>query len=389
MDCLRPLRARADTSGGQSRGRAGDVPLSFGFDPASWHSAGDHLRDPTRRPGRVDESRMAIMDAITLHPRHLYELSGEASAGKTQLSLQLVVRAVLSGGGGSAAAGDDTVSLCRAVYLFTEGGTLKMDRLRQIASSRLGDEALTDAVMRHVHVEYATSVDGVISTLLMLEDVLREGGDASQGRHIGDRPNDNAPPPVRLLVLDSIAHVFRFRDHGDTKYDSHDASRSQAFFKIASILKRYADEYKIAVLVTNQVVDAIDNGGGATGESDRPGCAGLTLETSGRKVYPALGLAWASCVTTRLFVTKETAMCEETRGARSVVVEGAGGAKQLRGLQVVFSPEMKQIKTHFVVETAGCVGVDVAGAGVALGLGGGVVAAKGHCARPSAPSQRR
>ena len=127
-------------------------------------------------------------------------------------------------------------------------------------------------------------------------------------------------------MLDSIAHVFRFRDHGDTKYDSYDASRSQAFFKIASILKRYADEYNIAVLVTNQVVDAIDDGGGATGESDRPGCAGLTLETSGRKVYPALGLAWASCVTTRLFVTKETAMCEETRGARSVVVEGAGGA---------------------------------------------------------------
>jgi DNA-repair protein XRCC3 len=383
MDCLRPLRARADTPGGQSRGRAGDVPLSFGFDPASWHSAGDHLRDPTRRHDRVDESRNAILDAITLNPRHLYELSGEASAGKTQLSLQLVVRAVLSGGGGgSAAAGDDTASLCRAVYLFTEGGTLKMDRLRQIASSRLGDEALTDAVMRHVHVEYATSVDGVISTLLMLEDVLRAGGDAGEERYIGDRSNDNAPPPVRLLVLDSIAHVFRFRDHGDTKYDSYDASRSQAFFKIASILKRYADEYNIAVLVTNQVVDAIDDGGGATGESDRPGCAGLTLETSGRKVYPALGLAWASCVTTRLFVTKETAMCEETRGARSVVVEGAGGAvaKQLRGLQVVFSPEMKQVKTHFVVETAGCVGVDVAGAGVALGLGGGVVAvAKGQC----------
>ena len=367
MECLRPLRERSDTDRVSSRHVA--RPLSFGFDPRSWNFDPDH-EDTTA-------TREAILDMIALQPRQLYELSGEAASGKTQLSLQLCVRAVLSGL-------RDASSPCfgRAVYLFTEGGTLKMDRLRQIAASRLGDEALTDAVMRHVHVEYATTVDSVISKLVMLEDVLREGTNGAEGvegiegmegieRAWGDGENGRTlpRPPVKLFVLDSIAHVFRFRE--DSKYDSYDMSRSQAFFKIASILKRYADEYDLVVLVTNQVVDVLDDvSGGQGGEGDRPGCAGLKLETSGRAVYPALGLAWASCVTGRLFVSKLTAICEETRAARSVVVDdagGIGGSRQLRGMQVVFAPEMKQMKAHFVVETCGCVGVDVGRATFSFG----------------------
>ena len=73
--------------------------------------------------------RQAILDVITLRPRHLFELSGEASAGKTQLCLQLVARAVLSGSAGRNEAGCPAPgTLNRAVYLFTEGGTAKMDR---------------------------------------------------------------------------------------------------------------------------------------------------------------------------------------------------------------------------------------------------------------------
>ena len=82
---------------------------------------------------------------------------------------------------------------------------------------------------------------------------------------------------------------------------------------------------------------------------------------------PALGLAWASCVGTRLFLTKETARCDETRAQRPVLVQVGSGAKQLRGMQVVFSPELRQVKTHFVIETRGCVGVDVGSADLGLG----------------------
>jgi len=346
MECLRPLRVGSTENRHQERG-CGDAarPLSFGLDPSSWP------------PEMIDQSpgkRQAILDVITLRPRHLFELSGEASAGKTQLCLQLVARAVLSGSAGRNEAGCPAPgTLNRAVYLFTEGGTAKMDRLRQIVLSRMGEEAVTDAVMRHVHVEYASSVDDVIAKLVMLEDVFRDGREETS--------------PVTLLVLDSIAHVFRFRE--DDAYGAagtrYDASRTHAFFRIASILKRYADEYSVVVLVTNQVVDAVDEGDGNVRGvdcvQDRPGCAGLRLETGGRPVYPALGLAWASCVGTRLFLTKETARCDGTGAQRPVVVQGGpgSGGKQLRGMQVVFSPELRQVKTHFVIDTTGCVGVDV------------------------------
>ncbi len=361
MECLRPLRARSIQSSDQDAGYGGAArPLSFGFDPSSW--------SPGRDENNPHQERRAILDAITLRPRHLVELSGEASVGKTQLCLQLVARAVLSGVAdrrSRSSLASETMSetmsvrLNRAVYLFTEGGTAKVDRLRQIALARLGDEAMTDVVMRHVHVEYASSVDDVIAKLVMLEDVFRDGGEVTS--------------PVTLLVLDSIAHVFRFRE--DDAYGAagtrYDTSRTHAFFRIASILKRYADEFNVVVLVTNQVVDAVDeadgNVRGVDCVQDRPGCAGLRLETGGRLVYPALGLAWASCVGTRLFLTKETARCDETRAQRPVLVQVGSGAKQLRGMQVVFSPELRQVKTHFVIETRGCVGVDVGSADLGLG----------------------
>lgn len=400
MECLRPLRSGASDSkeryGGASR------PLSFGFEPSAWPlecAEGDrHTREFGRgQPAPLARAqrdvgheqviaRRGILDAIVLRPRYLYELSGEASAGKTQLCLQLIVRAVLSGQHSeelSPSLSSNTFN--RAVYLFTEGGTVKMDRLRQIVASRLGDDGMTDAVMRHVHVEYASTVDDVIAKLIILEDVLRDGCGPWRRRGVGGvdgaevdgggeyaeygECNKSNKPPVRLLVIDSIAHVFRFRE--DDRYEAsvtrYDTSRTHAFFKIASILKRYADEYNLVVLVTNQVVDAIDDGHG--GEQDRPGCAGLKLETSGRVVYPALGLAWSSCVNARFCIIKETAMCNKALGKRQVIVERDSGGKQLRSLQVVFSPELKQVKTHFTIETQGCVGVDVGS--VCLGFGDG------------------
>lgn len=373
MECLRPLLVRSTQNSDHDAGHGGGArPLSFGFDPDSWSlgCGGSGVSERHQNDGELTRTmdgtspsveRQTILDIITLRPRHLIELSGEASAGKTQLCLQLVAHAVLSGAADSRSASRSTpVTLNRAVYLFTEGGTAKMDRLRQMVLARLRDEALTDAVMRQVHVEYASSVDEVITKLVMLEDVFQDGGEKLS--------------PVTLLVVDSIAHVFRFRE--DDKYGAagmrYDASRTHAFFRIASILKRYADEYNVIVLVTNQIVDAVDeaesNMRGVDCVQDRPGCAGLRLETGGRLVYPALGLAWASCVGTRLFLTKETARCDETGEQLPVVVRGRSGGKQLRGMQVVFSPELRQVKTHFVIDTSGCVGVDVGS--VDLGFSG-------------------
>lgn len=58
--------------------------------------------------------------------------------------------------------------------------------------------------------------------------------------------------------------------------------------------------------------------------------AGLDLWTSGRRVLPALGLAWARCVNQRLFLGRTQ------RG------DGLGG--MLRQARIVFSPYLPQVR---------------------------------------------
>ena len=57
--------------------------------------------------------------------------------------------------------------------------------------------------------------------------------------------------PLRLLVIDSIAHLFR--DIGDKPDTSAYVHRTGMLFRISAILRRFADIYNLAVVVTNQV----------------------------------------------------------------------------------------------------------------------------------------
>lgn len=57
--------------------------------------------------------------------------------------------------------------------------------------------------------------------------------------------------PLRLLIIDSIAHLFR--DVGDNPGVAAFAQRTGVLFRISSMLRRLADLYNLAVVVTNQV----------------------------------------------------------------------------------------------------------------------------------------
>ena len=57
--------------------------------------------------------------------------------------------------------------------------------------------------------------------------------------------------PLRLLIVDSIAHLFR--DVGDKPDTSAYVHRTGMLFRISALLRRFADTYNIAVVVTNQV----------------------------------------------------------------------------------------------------------------------------------------
>ncbi|MCO5553538.1 hypothetical protein L7F22_007060 [Adiantum nelumboides] len=109
--------------------------------------------------------------------------------------------------------------------------------------------------------------------------------------------------PVRLLVIDSVAALFR-SDFDNNAKDL--AKRTEWFFKLSSKLKQYAHDYDIAVLVTNQVVDDVDGESLESPNSVSPMLSGRSgpLISAGRSVIPALGIGWSHCVNTRLFLSR-------------------------------------------------------------------------------------
>lgn len=151
--------------------------------------------------------------------------------------------------------------------------------------------------------------------------------------------------PVRLIVLDSIAALFR-GEFNNTAADMK--RRSSLFFKISGELKRLAGRYGAAVVVTNQVVDFMGAVEGINGI--RVGNLS-SLHSSGRRVCPALGLAWSNCVNSRLFLSRN----EEVVVAR----EGADPCRRTRRrLDIVFSPHLAPSSCEFVITREGVFGVD-------------------------------
>ena len=111
---------------------------------------------------------------------------------------------------------------------------------------------------------------------------------------------------------------------------------------------RYAHRHDVAVVVTNHVVDAFG------GENDNAEPADLkrlkdhskkknvfgpagALSSSGRDVAPALGLFWANCVNTRLFLRRSGGSAGGFGGGEGVGgggVVGGGHARGVRGVLV-------------------------------------------------------
>lgn len=234
------------------------------------------------------------------------ELAGEASAGKTQLCLQIVLSAAAprSSGGLSAA----------SLFISTEPPF----PLRRLLSLSF-DAALLD----HIFVRSAFSSKDLFS-LLNHVDKLLSVVRLSSGRRI------------RLLILDSAAALFHA--------DAEDAvRRSPELFTVAAKLKEQARRFNLAVIVTNHVVDIVGDG-----SRDRLLGNYMSLSSSGRKVCPAMGLAWANCVNMRLFLS---------RSAEEAKANIDGCAKLERKLQVVFAPHLPEGSCEFVIRREGVFGV--------------------------------
>ncbi|KAG6547162.1 hypothetical protein Mapa_011414 [Marchantia paleacea] len=148
--------------------------------------------------------------------------------------------------------------------------------------------------------------------------------------------------PVKVIVIDSIAALFR-SDFDNTADEMK--VRVSLYFQVAAKLKKYAEEFNLAVVVTNQVTDSFEPemplskslfGMSRTQDSE-------VLVTSGRRVAPALALSWTHCINSRLFLSRSYGNGDLVR----------------RSMQVVFAPHLPTESCDFEVNSEGVRGLSM------------------------------
>ncbi|XP_059283383.1 DNA repair protein XRCC3 homolog [Lycium ferocissimum] len=231
------------------------------------------------------------------------ELVAESGCGKTQISLQLLLTAQLpvSLGGLSST----------SLYLYSES-PFPLRRLHQLSSSFPTLKNPLDNILTHpLH-----SAHHLFDVLSQLDSFLLSS-------------------PIKLIVIDSIAALFRFEFENNPRDLKQ---RSGLFFKISSKLKEQARRFGLAVVVINQVVDVMDDSDGLRiGNS-------TCLYTSERKVSAALGVSWANCVNTRLFLSRN-----EERIDQEVIGDDCFATRTRRFIRVVFAPHLPDSYCEFVI----------------------------------------
>ncbi|EER33117.1 meiotic recombination protein DMC1 [Candida tropicalis MYA-3404] len=182
------------------------------------------------------------------------EVFGEFRCGKTQLCHTLCVAAQLPRDMGGAEG--------RVAYIDTEG-TFRPDRIRSIAE-RYGVDP--DTCLENISYARALNSEHQIELVEQLGHEFAEG-------------------TFRLLIVDSIMACFRVDFSGRGELNE----RQQKLNQHLSNLTRVAEDYNIAVFLTNQV------------QSD-PGASSLFAAADGRKPVGGHVLAHASA--TRILLRK-------------------------------------------------------------------------------------
>ncbi|KAM7249674.1 hypothetical protein ACFE04_026786 [Oxalis oulophora] len=255
------------------------------------------------------------------------ELVAESGTGKTQLCLQLCLSAQLPIALGGLAAS--------SLYLHTEFPFpfRRLCQLSQSFQSRYPQLYVrNDNPLDYVFVQSVDNADELLDVLSKTNTFIE---------------NMRTRFPIRLIVIDSVAALFRSEFENTPRELKR---RSSLFFKISSELKVLAMRFNLAVFVTNQVTDTFVANGGMN--VVRVGNLG-SLYSSGRRVSPALGLAWANCVNTRLFLSKNEEQTQEQN------CEGEITCRQSkRQLNVVFAPHLPNSSCEFVITREGVYGVE-------------------------------
>lgn len=234
------------------------------------------------------------------------EFAGEAGAGKSQCVLQLMLRVQLPTSLGGLGGG--------AIYLHSDTATYvpAMKRLETLAGAFAQSYAAVGATQARLMDEVSVMQIEDVGTL---ERVLKF-----------DVPRFLRERQVRLIVLDSIAALFRIHGDDGCSRAKQLGERAQQFFAISARLKAISDKFSVAVVVTNQdrsahlcSFDSMSQQSHLEQVTDKPmDCdwrSSLNMSAweldacvlpggNGVRV-PALGVGWGHCVNTRLILTRQ------------------------------------------------------------------------------------
>jgi DNA repair protein RadA len=152
--------------------------------------------------------------------KSITEAYGAFGSGKTQLALTLAVNVQMPKEQGGLNG--------KAVYIDTEG-TFRPARIRQIAE---GIGANPEKVLKNILVARAFNSDHQILLLDKIGEMIKDG------------------EPIKLVVIDSLTAHFRAEFSGRGQL----ADRQQKLNRYLHSLLKLAEQYNLAVVVTNQVM---------------------------------------------------------------------------------------------------------------------------------------
>lgn len=218
------------------------------------------------------------------------EIFGESGSGKTQLCLHSGIHNWDSG----------------AVYICTED-QFPVKRFEQIVQS-LPDYNPKVNYGNKIFVEHLSEPRDLLSCIkVRLPKLLDAHG-------------------ISLVIVDSIAALFR------SEYTNY-IRRAHDLKEVAMTLIKIAKTYDVAVICINQVSSNFD---------------------TSTDVIPCLGLAWSNMISTRISIKKtETYIDLGGNFIKSDNEQCPNDCVQLRELSVVFSPELPNLKLHFIVTQVG------------------------------------
>jgi Rad51 len=185
-----------------------------------------------------------------------------------------------------------------AIWLHTEG---------RVPVERLCEMGGRDTMGAHL-VRSCESLASLVEALEVLERKILPGTNTAE------RAWGEAHGRFSVLVVDSIAAVFRGEGKMDASRRAGAVVRSNALMQVGASLRRIAMRWNLAVLVTNQAsavvaedsVGGVVGGGGGLSELAALRARGCRIPASDSYNYvqPALGPVWASIINARIALSK-------------------------------------------------------------------------------------